>query len=153
MFRELILKLSQGNKWVQVQPPCPEKDIENAQKAVGYSFPEELKALLRELNGDKWCLMSAEEIIKNVEINRETFLSLFEEDFSREEYLERVERCIFFAQNGCGDYYCYRVGPNGAVDENVIYIWEHENIEEKCCWKEVAKSLPEFITKYYSGEI
>ena len=97
--------------------------------------------------------MSADEIVENVRLNRETLLPFFEEEFGREEYLERVHRFIFFARNGCGDYYCYRVGPNGSVCGTAIYIWKHEEIGEKCCWKEVAGNLCEFITRYYSGEI
>lgn len=153
MYRELISELSRGNSWVQIRPPCPEKDIENAEKAVGHRFPEELKALLREMNGDRWCLLSADEIIENVRVNRETLRPFFEEEFGMEEYLERVDRFIFFAKNGCGDYYGYRVGPNGTVEGPTVYIWEHEKIGEKCCWKEVAANLSEFITKYYNDEI
>lgn len=109
--------------------------------------------MLREMNGDRWCLMSAEEIIENVRVNRETLLPFFEEEFGMEEYRDRVDRFIFFAENGCGDYYGYRVDQSGRVDETAIYIWEHEEIGEKCCWKEVAGNLSEFITKYYSDEI
>lgn len=126
MYRELVLELTKGNEWVKVQPPCSETVISEAEKVVGYSFPEELKNLLREMNGDKWLFLSAEEIIENVKLNREIFLPLFEEDYSKEEYQERVDRFIFFATNGCGDYYCYRVCPNGTADKSVIYIWEHE---------------------------
>ena len=80
MYRELVLELSKGNEWVKVQPPCSEAVISEAEKVVGYSFPEELKNLLREMNGDKWLFLSAEEIIENVKLNREIFLPIFEED-------------------------------------------------------------------------
>ena len=153
MYKKLILELSRGNEWVKIQPPCSEHAIAAAEKSVGYPFPKELRDLLHEMNGDKWLILSAEEMIKNVEWNRKIFLPLFEEEFSREEYLERVDRFIFFATNGCGDYYCYRVTPNGTPDETTIYIWEHENIGEKRCWKPVAKSMREFITRYYKEEI
>ena len=76
MYRELVLELSKGNEWVKVQPPCSEVVISEAEKVVGYSFPEELKNLLREMNGDKWLFLSAEEIIENVKLNREIFLPL-----------------------------------------------------------------------------
>ena len=49
MYRELVLELSKGNEWVKVQPPCSEVVISEAEKVVGYSFPEELKNLLREI--------------------------------------------------------------------------------------------------------
>ena len=84
MYRELVLELSKGNEWVKVQPPCSEVVISEAEKVVGYSFPEELKNLLREMNGDKWLFLSAEAIIENVKLNREIFLPLFAEDYSKE---------------------------------------------------------------------
>lgn len=153
MYKELILKLSEGNGFVKINPPCPEKKIKRAEKAVGYPFPKELRELLLELDGDEWLLWSAKEIIENVELNRESWLPFFEENFSKEEYIDRVDRFIFFAGNGCGDYYCYRVRNDGVADESVIYIWEHEMIDEKCCWRAVASNMAEFITRYYKGEI
>lgn len=57
MYKELVLKLSEGIEWVKVQPPCSDKEISKAEKYVGYAFPEELKSLLREMNGDKWLLL------------------------------------------------------------------------------------------------
>ncbi len=152
MYIELISELSQGNEHVKIQPPCPESEIDRAEKAVGHTFPKELRALLRETNGDKWLLLSAKEIIENVEINK-GLLPFFEQDFSKEEYIDRVERFIFFATNGCGDLYCYRVSPEGVPDETVIYIWLHEDMGEKCCWRAVASNMSEFITRYYNGEI
>lgn len=150
MYRELISEL--GNEWSKLQPPCPESEIERAEKVVGYAFPSQLRELLRETNGDKWCLMSVKSIIETVELNREIWLPMFEEDFSREEYVDKVDRFIFFATNGCGDYYCYRVDEDGIADESAIYIWEHEYLGEKC-WKKVAGSMSEFIRRYYNDEI
>lgn len=152
MYRELISELTKDNEWVKLQPPCPESEITRAEKVVGYSFPSQLRELLRETNGDKWCLMSVKSIIETVELNREIWLPMFEEDFSRKEYVDKVDRFIFFATNGCGDYYCYRVGEDGAADESAIYIWEHEYLGEKC-WKKVAGSMSDFIRRYYNGEI
>ena len=153
MYKELIGKLSSGNKWVKIQPPCPKSEISYAEKVVGHPFPKALVDLLFEMNGDRWCLLSSQEIVENVNRNKETWLPLFEEDYSKEEYLDRVDRFIFFATNGCGDYYCYRVQPDGIVDETTIYVWEHEEIGEGCCWRAVASGMTEFITRYYQGEI
>lgn len=152
MYKELIARLSQGNKWVNIQPPCADSEINYAEKVVGYPFPRELRELLRELNGDGWCLLSAEEIIENVERNRAIWLPLFEEDYSRAQYIDQVDRFIFFATNGCGDYYGYRVGEDGIPSGTAVYIWEHEYLGEMC-WKKVAGSLEEFIHRYYTGEI
>lgn len=153
MYKELITRLSADNTWVSPQEPCSEEMLKKAQAYVGFPFPEELNALLREMDGDNWCVLSAEGIMERVKLNREVFLPLFLSDFSQEAYEERVDRFIFFATNGCGDYYCYRVEENGIADPNAIYIWEHEDLGEECCWKQVAASMEEFLTRYYQSEI
>ena len=138
MYRELIAELSKENQYVKIQPPCSEIEIKNAEKAVGYTFPNELKNLLRELNGDRWLLLSAKEIAENAKLIRQ----MKEEN---EEFAKDLDKLIFFATNGCGDYYCY----NTETDDNVIYIWEHEEFR----LKPVAKSITELITRYYHDEI
>ena len=145
MYRELIGKLIKDHAWAKLQEPCPEKEIAEAEAYVGFAFPEELKALLRETNGDRWLLLSAEEIINHVKINRE----IFPEYLAPDEFEEKVNRHIFFATNGCGDYYCYRVFPNGDTDASAIYIWEHELFEIR----EAAKNIADLITGYYNDEV
>lgn len=51
--------------------------------------------------------------------------------------------------NGCGDYYCYRVLPNGKTDDSAIYIWEHELFEART----VAENIEDLIIKYYNSQI
>lgn len=145
MYRELIEKLMTGNNWAKLQEPCPENEIAMAEKYIGFTFPEELKALLRETNGDGWFLLSTEEIIRNVKTNREIFPEFLEAD----EFEEKVNRFVFFATNGCGDYYCYRVLENDETDPSAIYIWEHELFEIR----EVAKNIADLITKYCNNEV
>lgn len=145
MYRELIGELIKNNDWAQLQEPCPERDIDKAEKYVGYTFPDELKALLRETDGDRWFLLSVKEIIENVERNRNIMAEYFEQD----EFLEKVDRHIFFATNGCGDYYCYRILPNGETDTAAIYLWEHELFETHA----VAENMTDLIVKYYGDEI
>ena len=144
MYKELILELSRENKFVKIQPPCPEEEIAEAEKEVGYTFPKELRDLLRETNGDKWLILSAREIIEQAKLNKE-----LQEIYSDEEFAKELDKFIFFATNGCGDYYCYRVGSDGVPDETTIYIWEHEEY----IWKKVASNMTEFITRYYNSEI
>ena len=145
MYRELIEKLIEGHSWAKLQEPCSERDITKAEKYVGFLFPEELKALLRETNGDRNFLLSAEEIISNTKNNRE----IFPEFLEAEEFEEKVNRFVFFATTGCGDYYCYRVLENGETDTTAIYIWEHELFE----FRKVAKDIRDLITKYYNDEV
>jgi hypothetical protein len=145
MYRDLIGKLIKGHSWAKLQDPCSEDEIIKAEKYVGFIFPEELKTLLRETNGDHWFLLSADDIIKHVKTNRE----IYPEYLESAEFEEKVNRFVYFATNGCGDYYCYRVLENGETDISAIYIWEHELFEIR----EVAKDISELITKYYNNEV
>ena len=69
MFRELIAQCvsESGAEYAYLEPSCPEDEITQAENAVGYPFPEELKALLRETNGDHWLLWSAKEMVECAE--------------------------------------------------------------------------------------
>ncbi len=144
MYKELISELTQEIKWVKIQPPCPEEAINNAEKAVGYPFPKELRALLREMNGDGYLLLSAEDIVEQANLNRKV-----QQEYSDEEFAKDLDKLIFFAGNGCGDYYCYHADADGVIDETAIYIWEHEESR----LKQVASSMTELITRYYHDEI
>lgn len=139
MYKELVLECSEGRAKIQIQEPATLSEIQEAEKVVGYNFPEELKELLLEMNGDKWLLFSTEKIIECVSLSREYLLECYED----------IERHIFFAGNGCGDYYCYNVSEDGMVDTSAIHIWLHEDNETR--W--VAKDMEELIRRYYNSEI
>ena len=89
-------------EYAHLEPPCPEEEIALAEAAVGYPFPQELKALLRETNGDNWLLLSASRMVETAQLNRKYFTECFD---TLEEYEDRIGRFIMFAGNGCGDYY------------------------------------------------
>lgn len=146
MYRELIEGFIKDHRWAKLQAPCPESKIEEAERYVGFAFPEELKNLLRETDGDNWLLMSVDQIMQKVKLNREILADAFDD---ADEFNEKVDRHIFFGSNGCGDHYCYRVLPNGETDTSAIYIWEHELFEIR----EVAKDIPDLIAKYYNDEV
>ena len=152
MYKELVLELSKGNEWVKIQPPCPASVISEAEKVVGYSFPIELRNLLREMNGDGWLLLSAQQIIENVELNRKAFYPLFKEDFSIDAYKDRIVTIhLFCLQTDAAIIIATEFQKRS--NENAIYIWEHEYIGDECCWKKVADNLAECITRYYNSEI
>ena len=138
MYRELLQSCAAGFKSIKIQEPASEKEIARAEKTLGYRFPRELRALLAELNGDKWLLFSVDEIIA-------TWRDLSE----LSECYPGADKRIYFAGNGCGDYYCYQADADGAVREDAIYIWNHED-NETCV---VAKNLAEMITRCYHDEI
>ena len=145
MYREILDCYIKDHAWAKLQMPCCEEEILETENYVGYSFPDELKNLLRETDGDHWFLLSAKEIRENVKLNRE----IFPEYLSSDEFEEKVNRFIFFGTNGCGDYYCYRVLPDGRTDDSAVYIWEHELFEVR----RVADNISDLIKKYYSEEI
>ena len=145
MYRELLEQLTKNYKYAKLQKPCPETDIARAEEYVGFTFPADLKALVMETNGDHYFLLSAEEIINNTKCNRE----ILPEFLTQDEFEKKVNRFIFFATNGCGDYYCYRILKNGETDISAIYIWEHELFEIR----KVATDIADLIRKYYNNEI
>lgn len=144
MYKKLILKLTKKNKWVKIQPPCSGKDIETAEKEIGYAFPNELRELLSELNGDRYFLLSISEIVEQFKFNQKTY-----EEYKNEGFANGLKNLLVFAGNGCGDYYGYRINEDGKTDENVIYVWEHE--EDRL--KQIASNIAELIAKYYRTEI
>ncbi|MBQ7295571.1 MAG: SMI1/KNR4 family protein [Clostridia bacterium] len=139
MYKELILECSKDIKWTRIQSPATIAEIQKAENIVGYTFPDELRELLSELNGDSYLILSTDQIKENCLLNREYLKECYED----------IDCHIFFAGNGCGDYYCYNVTDNGKADTSAIYIWEHETNETHF----VATSIKELIIRYYNSEI
>ena len=144
MYREFIDSLIKNNERAHLNPAASQRDIETTEAFIGYSFPDELRALYLEADGDNYFLLSLEQMIENVKLNREYFPDCFE---TFDEYLERVDQFIYFATNGCGDYYCYKV--TSEATPSPIYLWEHELFEAHI----VAVDLRDVIIKYYNSEI
>ena len=139
MYRELVNEFAKDYRYSVIQEPALPAEIEEAEKCVGFPFPEELRALLSEMNGDRFLLFSTKEIMEIAEATREYL----------EESCEEIRQHIFFAGNGCGDYYCYNADSDGNVDSSKIYIWLHET--DEC--RPVASDIPELIRRYYQDEI
>lgn len=97
MYKEMISELAKENKWVKIQPPCSENDIDKAEKAIGYTFPKELRALLLEMNGDNFLIMSVEEIVEQSRMNKEV-----QEEYSDEEFAKELDKYIFLPQTAAG---------------------------------------------------
>ena len=82
-------------------------------------------------------------------LNSEDETDEYDEYYNDEEFAKELDKFLFFAGNGCGDYYCYHANADGVIDEASIYIWEHEEY----CWKQVASNMAELLTRYYHDEI
>lgn len=138
MYREIIEKYAESYEFVKINPPADEEQIREAEKFLGAEFPIELKRLLSELNGDCYLLLSSENIVRYNKTVREGLGEVY----------EGLENLLFFAENGCGDYWGYRIA-DGVVDDSEIILWDHETNETT----PAAKNLSDLINKYYSDEI
>lgn len=145
MYRELLTPYLKEYTYAVLQEPCSEETIRETEKAVGLPFPEELKTLLRETNGDRWLLLSADEIAENARLNRKCFENA---EVDEKALWEPLKHLLFFAANGCGDYYGYLFADDSSVKDG-IYLWEHEDFR----YKKVAESIAELIRKYYNNEV
>ncbi len=139
MFRELIADCAKDCKYVRIRPPATMAQIKAAEAEIECSFPDELVSLLEELNGDGWLFFSVEDMVCTIKTVREAF----EEDYPD------IDKHLFFAGNGCGDYYCYEILSDGTADLTAIYMWEHETNETH----QVASNMTELIKRYYHDEI
>ena len=146
MYKELIAELSKDNERTQIQLPADPDEIKTTEEYIGYSFPDSLKELYLELNGDSYLILSLDQISETVTRNRKFFTECFDD---YEVYLERVDRYIPFATNGCGDYYCFKLNSEGEADESAIHIWEHETFESH----PVAADIKDTIIMYYNNGI
>ncbi len=139
MFKELIAECAKDIGYVRIQQPASMEQIREAERSIGCRFPQELVDLLLECNGDRWLLFSVDEITGTVTSCREAPV---------EDYPD-MDKHLFFGGNGCGDYYCYDILPDGTADSTAIYLWEHETNETH----KVASDMAELIRRYYNNEI
>ena len=138
MYIELIEKYINDNKYIKLRPPADLKMIANAENTLNITFPNELKELLLETDGDNFLLLSVKQIIEDNLLVREAL----------SEFYEGLEELLFIGGNGCGDYYAYSI-LDGQIKSTEIVRWEHEdNIKIV-----VAHSLKEMIDRYYNNEI
>lgn len=146
MYKDILTELIKNIKYAKLSPPCTYEEIAKTEEFIGHKFPSDLKELYLETDGDNFLLLSLSRIMENVSLNREYLREFFENE---EEYNEKIDNYIFFATNGCGDYYGYKVDMQNITDASKIYFWEHEDFESKI----VAENLTELIKKYYNDEI
>ena len=137
-WRELYSALiTKQNNSIKINPPANHEQISSVEETLGNKLPMELMELLLEMNGDGWFVFSTEQMI---EINMmvrglDCFMPL---------------NCLlFFAGNGCGDYYGFPVTPSDGVRDDRVFMWEHEY--DNRVWK--AKNMEDTILKYYNDEI
>jgi hypothetical protein len=125
------------DRFTQPNHPATEAQIAEAEKKLNVRFPEDLKEMLLEFDGDNDLLFSTKQII-------ETNLQVRELGF----YMP-LDCLLFFGGNGCGDYFGYPITREDGVRDNNVFLWDHEY--DNRIWK--ANSLEDTIKKYYNDEI
>ena len=138
MYRELIEKQAEINKYIKPQVGATETEIAKAEKELDVTFPQELKTLLSEMNGDGYLFFSTEKIVEYNKMTRE----ILGEDY------DRLDTLLFFGGNGCGDYYSFLIADKKALEGKIVR-WEHETNENI----PVAKDIFELIERYFNDEI
>ncbi len=138
MYKELIEGHLPNNEFIRPQPPAAPEQIEKAEVELGCAFPGELRELLSEVNGDRYLCFSCREIVETNKSVREALAGCY----------DGLEKLLFVAQNGCGDYYGYEIRDGGCVSGRIV-LWTHETNKTRTA----AKSLAEMITRYYADEI
>ena len=138
MWNSLINKYKDENSFIKVNSPSNNKEIVAAEEELNVIFPQELKELLLELNGDNVLLHSVQQIVENTIMTRRCL----------GEYYEGLTQLLFIGGNGCGDYYSYII-TDGIIVSNKIIRWEHEDNSRIF----VANGLAELIEKYYTDQI
>ena len=138
MWTEQIKKYKDENPFIKINPPAKAWAIGAAEKKLRIAFPNELKDLLLELDGDDNLLHSVKQIVENTLLTRKAL----------GEYYEGLSELLFIAGNGCGDYYTYLI-TNGSIASNQILRWEHEDNSRVF----VADGLADLIDKYYTDQV
>lgn len=142
MYIELLKQVAAKIESSKLQPAATENEVRNAEEMLNILFPNELKELLFETNGDNLFLLSLDQIVKD----NLDFRSINPEIIEPE--LFNFSEFLFFATNGCGDYYGYKI-DNNTIPSTSIYIFEHEEYTSKI----VAGDIGELIELYYQDKI
>ena len=112
MYRELLERY-QSRDWgdtIRPQPGASAEEVCRAEQELGVRFPQELRGLLMELNGDLDMLLSVGEIV----------------EYSRAELSDRYPpgTLLYFGRDGSGGLFAYPVREGVAGPE--IVFWDHE---------------------------
>lgn len=136
MWKEKILELNKDNTFANLNPPATDIQILHLNSTLKLTIPVELESLLKEANGDGCTFLSTNQIIKD---------NLF---LRKLDWCMPLDAFLFFAENGCGDYFGFSIKRNGEIDNN-IFMWDHES--DIRTW--VANGLNQFIERRMNQEI
>lgn len=136
MWKELATEAYVGAAF---RDPVPSVDLEEAERSLGESLPQELKSLLAETDGiigrtSSDAVWPLERIVReNLRFRRESsFIELY----------MPFDPFLFFGDNGGGDQFAFVLRP-ARPD---IFVWQHESDSRK--W--VANNLQDYLSRRLS---
>ena len=134
MWLEKVEAIVQMNQFARLVPPAEDHEIKKLFDMFG-DIPSDLIALLKEANGDGDVLLSVDQIIETNLTNRQI-----------DGYMP-MDCILFFARNGCGDYYGYGIRKDKEFSN--IYFWDHE-LDSRTY---IGGYLEQLLDSYLKGEI
>lgn len=119
---------------IKPRPPAKEETIMDAEKKIGVSFPQALREMLLEMDGDCDLLFCVEQII---EIHQSIPIRY-----------NGTDKLLVFGGDGAGNFYGYEI-HQGKIQDTHIVFYNHETHRVYC--DEICKaiSLYDFIKKFY----
>lgn len=136
-WQTLTAELKQKHDCIKINPPATRQQIDVVEKKLGVALPAELIAFLSEMNGDGWFVFSTDQLVETNLSCRDLHACFMP-----------LDCLVFFAGNGCGDYFGFPV-TREEVRSDRVFLWDHETDDR--VWK--ANGLEDAIRKYYNDEI
>ena len=137
MYLELVNGYRTTRKYgedIKPRPPVSEAQIAGAEERLCTRFPQELRPMMLEMDGDCDFLLSLEEIIEyNEAMPSERFAGA---------------KPLLVATDGAGGLYGYAAKDGGAESSRLVF-WDHETDEISDCKGAAADSLYELIKQFY----
>lgn len=141
MYLELVNEFRTARKYgneIRPRPPADMAEISQAEQQTGIRFPQELREMLLEMDGDCDLLLALEDIIT----------------YNAYPYSENypIGSLLFFGTDGAGNLFAYKV-EGGEAQSGAIYRWDHEMAmwgtkEDELRYQ--TGSLADLIRDYYN---
>ena len=141
MWRDYLSSIS---KECQFKAPATELELLAVEKELDVDLPNKLIDFYNETNGvfgqySVPFIWSIEQMVRE---------NLLVRNIEGLENYTKPDNLLFFSDAGNGDLFGYSL-VNGKVQNEDIYVWNHEDSNQRV----IASSLEEFLKGWISGEI